>query len=93
MQIGIGVIGLGGIAGGVHLPGIAKCKDLKLTAICDVDQKKLEACGERYNIDPSRRFTDYHELIACKDVEAVDICTPNNFHFQIAMDAAGAGKP
>ncbi|MDR3172810.1 MAG: Gfo/Idh/MocA family oxidoreductase, partial [Treponema sp.] len=39
------------------------------------------------------RFTDYRDLIASNDVEAVDICTPNDCHFEMAMEAVNAGKP
>ncbi|MDR0720860.1 MAG: Gfo/Idh/MocA family oxidoreductase, partial [Treponema sp.] len=85
--IKIGVIGLGGIAGGVHLPGIAKCKDFELTALCDIDREKLNRVGDLYQIGGSMRFTDYRDLIASENVEAVDICTPNDCHFQMAMEA------
>jgi predicted dehydrogenase len=91
-RIRIGVIGLGGIAGGVHLPGIAKCQDLELAAICDIDREKLDRVGDLYELDRSRRFTDYRELIACAQVEAVDICTPNDCHFLMAQEAVRAGK-
>jgi predicted dehydrogenase len=38
------------------------------------------------------RFTDYRDLIASAAVDAVDICTPNDCHFQMAMDAVKARK-
>ncbi|MDR0669346.1 MAG: Gfo/Idh/MocA family oxidoreductase [Treponema sp.] len=91
-RIKIGVIGLGGIAGAVHLPGIEKCPDFELTALCDIDREKLDRTGERYRIDPSMRFTDYRDLIARGGVDAVDICTPNDCHARIAMEAVDAGK-
>lgn len=38
-------------------------------------------------------FTDdYRELVARADVDAVDICTPNKSHHEIALAAASAGK-
>jgi predicted dehydrogenase len=91
--IKIGIIGLGGIAEGVHLPGIERCKDFELSSVCDIDREKLNRIGDRYNIDPSLRFTSYRDLIASDRVEAVDICTPNDCHFQMAMEAVNAGKP
>ena len=89
----IGTVGLGTIAEAVHLPGIERSKDLLLTAICDIDQEKLKKIGDKYGIDEAFRFTDYQDFIQCKEVEAVDICTPNDCHFRIAMEAASAGKP
>ena len=41
--IRVGSVGVGAIWGGVHEPGIAKSPDLTLVAICDIDEKKLEA--------------------------------------------------
>lgn len=91
--IRIGSVGVGVIWTGVHEPGIRRSPDLELTAICDIDQDKLNAAGEKYGIPPERRFTDYHDLIRCPDVDAVDICTSNDAHFEIAMAAVEAGKP
>lgn len=47
----IGTIGLGGIAQGVHLPGIERSQDLELRAICDINPEKLKKVGENYGID------------------------------------------
>ena len=91
--IRIGSVGVGGIWSGVHEPGIRKSPNLELVAICDIDREKLDAVGEKYGIPAERRFTDYHDLIRCPDVDAVDISTPNNVHFEVAMAAAQAGKP
>ncbi len=92
-RIRVGSVGLGSIWSGVHEPGIRRSPDLELVAICDIDEEKLQAAGEKYGIDPAHRFTDYHDLINCPDVDAVDICTSNDAHFMIAMAAVEAGKP
>ena len=36
--------------------------------------------------------TDWRCLVESKDVEMIDICSPNNSHYEIAMAAADAGK-
>ncbi|MCA9180342.1 MAG: Gfo/Idh/MocA family oxidoreductase, partial [Planctomycetales bacterium] len=36
--------------------------------------------------------TDWRELLKREDIDAVDICTPNNLHKEIAIAAAKAGK-
>ncbi len=89
----IGSVGLGGISGGVHIPGIRGSADLKLTALCDIDENRLMERAKAYGIPEDHCFTDYHDLIACPDVDAVDISTPNNVHLEIAAAAARAGKP
>lgn len=91
--IRVGSVGLGGIWSGVHAPGIEKSPDLQLVAVCDIDPEKLRAAGEKYGIDEAHRFANYEDLIRCPEVDAVDICTPNDVHFDVAMAAIAAGKP
>ena len=92
-KIGIGIVGLGMIATGVHLPGIQKCPDLELKAICDTDPEAVKAAQALYGIDDAHCFTDFKDLINCPEVDAVDICTPNYLHFPVAKYAIEAGKP
>lgn len=92
-KIRIGSVGIGGISRHVHLPGIERSPDLELVAVCDIDPEALRYARERYGIDEAHCFTDYRDLIACPDVDAVDISTPNHLHCAIALCAARAGKP
>ncbi len=89
----IGIIGLGGISTGRHMSELLKAEGCKITAICDIDETKLKTSGERLNIPEHLRFTDYHDLISCKEVDAVEICTPNYLHVPMAVAAVEAGKP
>lgn len=91
-MVRIGVVGTGGIACNVHIPEILNCPEGKLVAICDIDEAKLKAAGEKFNIPENMRFTDYNDLIACPEVDAVEICTPNHLHVPIALAAVKAGK-
>lgn len=92
-RIRVGSVGLGGISRGVHLPGIAASPDLELVALCDISEEALRSAREAYGIAPERCFADYRDLVACNDVDVVDISTPNDVHFDVAMAAAQAGKP
>ena len=87
----IGLVGTGGIANGHHLPGIMDCPDLELTALCDINTDALKRTAERFGISDSRCFSDYRELIACADVDAVDVTTSNDAHVEIALAAVAAG--
>ena len=91
-RIRVGSVGIGGISRGVHLPGIAASSDLELAAVCDIREEALQAAQQAYGIAPERCFRDYRDLIACEDVDVVDISTPNDVHFEVAMAAAKAGK-
>ena len=88
----LGIIGLGRISA-VHINGIEKVSDAKITAVCDIDADKLKTVGDKLGIPEEYRFTDYNDLIACDEVDAVEICTPNYLHVPMATAVAKAGKP
>ena len=92
-KIKIGVVGLGGIATAVHLPGIQKSSAGEIAAICDISTGALGVAGDKYGVPENRRFTDYRKLIACPDVEAVDICTPNFLHVNAVIETIKYKKP
>ena len=88
----IGIIGLGMIACGRHIPELKNVKECKITAICDIDENKLKTVGDSLNIPTEFRFTAYNDLINCSEVDAVEICTPNHMHIPMATAAVKAGK-
>src|SRR5687768_6455941 len=89
-QIGVAIIGCGGVTLQNHLPGLAMCPDAKVVALCDSDP----ACLERAARETGVRTTtsDYQEVIDRSDVNAVIIATPNITHSPIAQAAITAGK-
>ncbi|MBQ7032460.1 MAG: Gfo/Idh/MocA family oxidoreductase [Clostridia bacterium] len=90
----IGLIGFGGIAKGTHANGYLNCADkAEVVAVCDTREEALALAKEKLGIPEEYCFKDYKELIACDAVEAVDICTPNFMHCEIAEAAIAAGKP
>ena len=40
----------------------------------------------------SRSVRDWHDVTSSNDVDVVDICTPNDTHVDIALDALARGK-
>lgn len=92
-MVKVGSIGIGGISRGVHIPGIMKSPDLELAAVCDINPEALKRAKDDYGIDDAHCFTDYRDLIACPDIEAIDISTPNFYHYEIAKAAIDARKP
>jgi len=61
-----------------------------LKAICARDEAKAKAFAATWGYESVE--TDWRKLIARKDIDAIDICTPNNMHREIALAAAVAGK-
>jgi len=89
-QIGIGIIGCGGIVLQNHLPGLALCPEAKLAALCDTNPAVLQKAGAQTGVTAA--FSNYLDLLARSDVNAVIIATPNLFHAPIALAAIAAGK-
>lgn len=61
-----------------------------LKAVCSRSEEKVKAFADQWGYESYE--TDWKALIARDDIDAVDICTPNNMHSEIAIAAAAAGK-
>jgi predicted dehydrogenase len=82
----IGIIGAGGAALGIHIPGFRLCPEVEIAAVCDPDPKAAEKTGA-----PSVT-TSYHDLLARNDIPAVVNATPNYLHHEITLEAIARGK-
>lgn len=89
-KIGVGIIGSGGIAQSVHIPGYQKLENVEVLAVADINPAAAEAAATKYNIP--YRFTDYRELLKMPEIQAVSVCTPNYLHKEATIAAAQAGK-
>jgi predicted dehydrogenase len=61
-----------------------------LKAACARDAAKLKAFADQWGYESTE--TDWRKLIARKEIDCIDICTPNNTHYEIALATAAAGK-
>lgn len=61
-----------------------------LKAVCARNREKAQQFAETWGYESVE--TDWKTLIARDDIDAIDICTPNNLHQEIAIAAAEAGK-
>lgn len=87
-KLRIGIIGVGGIAQGRHIPSFLQLNDIcEITALSDVNLERAHETADKYNIP--HVFGDYHDLFS--QVDAVCICTPNKFHAEITIAAFEAG--
>ena len=84
------IVGTGGITLQNHLPGLARCGDVKVTALCDTNPATLEAARQQTGV--SVCSTNYEDIVKRDDVHAVIIATPNFTHAPIAHAAIAAGK-
>jgi predicted dehydrogenase len=89
MTIRIGIIGSGGIAHS-HARAYQRVPDVEMVAVADIVPGRAEAFAKDYSIP--NFFTDYQQLLAIGDIDAVSICTYNQAHRQPAVDSLMAGK-
>lgn len=87
--LNVAVVGVGGIAR-THMPGWAASEHAQVTAGCDVNEANLAKWATEYNIETITTSVD--DILTNPDIHIVDICTPNNFHADIAVAALNAGK-
>jgi len=61
-----------------------------LKAACARSQDRIQAFADNWGYESIE--TDWRALLQRDDIDAVDICVPNNLHREIALAAAEAGK-
>jgi len=93
----IGLIGCG-FMGRTHSNGYNRIKNFFpdlgyqpiLKAVCARNEEKVKAFADQWGYESWE--TDWRKLIARDDIDAIDICTPNDTHAEISIAAAAKGK-
>ena len=92
-RINVAQIGVGGRGGSLQrlmLRMIEEGQNFKITAVCDVYEKRRRLAQENSKAEFST--LDYREVLARPDVDAVVIATPDHWHGTMALAAIEAGK-
>jgi len=84
-----GIIGCG-VIGPLHAESYQRSDDVKVLWACDLVEEKARALADKYGI-PSVT-TDYRDVLADSDVDAISVCTDHASHSPISVDALEAGK-
>lgn len=61
-----------------------------LATVCGRNEERVKAFANQWGYESYE--TDWKKVIERSDIDAIDICTPNNMHADIAIAAAEAGK-
>jgi predicted dehydrogenase len=92
-KLRVGIVGLGFIATGKHLPGLAAHSDLcDVVGFCDFEIDKAEKAKEQYGSADAYATTDYTQLLADPSIDVIHVCTWNVSHAEISCAALEAGK-
>ena len=94
-RINLGVIGWG-MQGPGNTRNFLAQDDCRVVAACDLDQHHLQDAADtingHYNNQDCKTYTDYRELLARPDIDAVMIAVPDHWHELVATEAARRGK-
>jgi len=87
-MIKVGLIGMGRVAEGCHVPQIKNVQGLELTCICDISKERRAFAEKEYHV---RTCSEYTTLLD-SNVDLVIITTPSNTHKELAIKALKRGK-
>lgn len=85
----VGVIGVGGIAR-THFPGWLESPLTEIVALSDIMPEPLERVGAELGV--TQLHADWKEMLRNKDIDIIDVCTPNMYHTPQTVAALEAGK-
>lgn len=93
----IGILGFGGM-GKTHAYSVSNLKyfysplgfQAEIAGICTRHKDKAEALAAQYGI--SRVYEDEDAMINDPEIDVIDICTPNIYHYETLKKAINAGK-
>ncbi|MEM2998586.1 MAG: Gfo/Idh/MocA family oxidoreductase, partial [Thermoproteota archaeon] len=87
--IRVGVIGCG-VMGRYHARVYSELPGVRLVATADVVEKNARVAAREFGAE--KWYTDYNDLLARPDIDAVSIAVPDHLHREPTIAAAKAGK-
>ncbi|MFJ5718285.1 Gfo/Idh/MocA family protein [Neobacillus sp. NPDC093127] len=91
MKLKVGMIGAGGVAKRAHMNALNALKEfIEVISVSDVNIEAAKTLAEA--VGAARIYSNYHELLSIKEIDAVVVTTPNFLHSTISIDALKAGK-
>lgn len=85
----VAIVGCGRISG-LHQLGYRNREDAKIVAVCDTNRALAKKCAKEWEVE--KVYTDYLDVLADKEVDAVELLTPHHLHCPMTVQAAEAGK-
>jgi predicted dehydrogenase len=90
-SIRFAVVGLGHFAQAAILPAIHRQRGATISALVSGTPEKLDELGSRYGVTRLCDYSQYEELLASGEIDAVYIALPNDMRADAAVRAANNG--
>ena len=81
--------GCGRIVLGVHLPALARCNGVTVTALAEPDESNRERA--QHLVPDAKAFRGVEEMLSSAALDAVAICLPNALHAEACVAAFARG--
>ncbi len=88
-EVRIGIVGMG--IGRPNAHGLSRHPRARVVALCDLVPERMDELAKELPA-PTRQFTDYRQLCADAEVDAIFVGTPNQYHVPVALEAVKQGK-
>lgn len=88
-DIRVAVVGINGRGGG-HIDEFNRISGVRVTALCDVDRRVLDARAAK--LPGVATYQDIRRLLESREVDAISIATTNHWHSLATIWACQAGK-
>lgn len=89
-KVKVAIIGCGTIANSAHIRTYLANPDAEIKYFCDIQKERAEKAVKDYGCGEA--VEDYRVVLNDPEIDAVSVCTPNNVHATISIDALRAGK-
>lgn len=92
-QVRVAIVGLG-VKGPQHAKAFSQIEGVRVVALCDVDRNRLASHGKSYTqtLGDDDLHVDFRQILDRKDVDAVVLATPNNWHALQTIWSCESGK-
>lgn len=87
-SVNVGVIGVGAM-GQNHVRVYSKIKNANLLAVSDLMKGTLAEVSKEYN---TVGYVDYDNILEMPEIDAVSVCVPTTYHYEVVMKAIAQGK-
>ncbi len=87
----LGILGAGSFAARRHIPDAIANKNVQLTGLCRRDPEARTRLAHHFKLDESIFYSDWKVMLDSAPLDAVIIATPNNLHYEMAVEAINRG--
>lgn len=88
-EVRVAIVGMG--IGKANALAISRNPRGRVVALCDLLEDRMVEFAKDL-AEPVQQFTDYKEMCRSREIDAVFVGTPNQFHVPVAMEALRNGK-